>query len=997
MHRLAEGGCHLDRHRPLRFTFDGRELSGYAGDTLASALIANGIGLVARSYKLHRPRGLVGSGPEEPNGYFGIGEGAAATPNQRATEILLEDGMVVRSQNRWPSLAFDIGEVNALCSRLLPAGFYYKTFLFPRIAWKWVYEPLIRRAAGMGRAPVLPDPDVYEQLYLHTDLLVVGAGPAGLAAARAGADAGARVLLVEQTPWAGGRLLADDARIEGRDGGDWARAELAALAGRPNVTVRLSTMAAALYDHNYALLYERPEGAGAPRRRLWRVRAERVVLAAGALERPIAFANNDRPGVMLASAVRDYLRRWAAAPGSAAVIYTCNDDAYQTAFALVDAGLEVRRIVDARQASEGGRSSEARARGIPVSHGAGIVSVQGRKRVRAVEIAPVRGSGRPGEPREKIACDLVAVSGGWSPTAHLYCHAGGQLAWDEASAMHLPDPAAPPASTDGSPAVLVAGAAQGLMNLPEVLASGAEAGARAAADLGYGEGRAGPPPRTDPVAEQAPESRWLAPGGGRSAVGDRHFVDYQHDVTVADLELAVREGYGAPEHAKRYTTLGMAPDQGKLSNALGHGILAETRSGTTAKSGSTTIRPPYSGITLGAIAGTQTGSLFRAVRETAIHPWHAAHEADFEPVGDWRRPYCYRRGNETRNEAVAREITAARASVGMIDASTLGKLLVGGPDAGRFLDLVYTNRMSTLAAGRCRYGLMCNDAGYLFDDGVVARLGDGTFLCHTTSGGAERVHAWLEEWLQTEWFDLQVHVANVTEQWAQFAVIGPRSRELLQVAAAGMDLSEEALPSLALAEGRISGAPARAFGISFSGALACELAVPVGYGASLWDALLEAGREFGLTVYGTEALHVMRAEVGYIMIGDETDGTVTPLDLNLGWAVSRKKDDFLGMRGMKMPHLAAEDRRRLVGLLTEDPETVLPDGACAVEKGRIIGHVTSSYRSPTLGRSIAMALVQRGPERLGETLSFPVRDGLILRARIVKPEFLNLPGGENDG
>lgn len=997
-HRIGVGGRHIDRGAPLRFTFDGKELRGYRGDTLASALLANGQRLVARSYKLHRPRGVMAAGVEEPNAYFGVGRGAGATPNQRATETLLEDGMEVVSQNRFPNLRRDVGAVNAMLSRLLPAGFYYKTFMFPRAAWHRLYEPLIRRAAGMGRAPREADCDSYEQFHLHTDVLVVGAGPTGLAAARAAAAAGARVLLAEQTPWPGGRLLADGVKVEGVDGADWAAAEAEALARLPGVALRFSTLAAALYDHNYALLYERP-GAGAPvRRRLWRVRAGQVVLATGAIERPVVFADNDRPGVMLASAARDYLHRWAVAPGTRAVVYTGNDDAYRTALALDAAGLQVACIVDARPAPDGPLVAAARERGIRVLEASGIVAVHGRRAVRAVEIAPVRASGRPGAPCERVECDLVAVSGGWSPTAHLYCHAGGRLRWDSTRAMFLADPDAPPASVGGVAAVHLAGAAAGAFSTHACLATGAAAGGRAAA--GKGADAAMPTvPETDEPEEVAAGSVWMAPGRGRGQLGDRHFVDYQHDVTLADLELAAREGYSSVEHAKRYTTLGMAPDQGKVSNVPGHGILAEITGRQLDSSGTTTIRPPYSGISLGAIAGTQSGAQFRAVRTTPPFAWHVAHGADFEPVGDWRRPYCYPRDNESRAEAVAREISGVRRSVGMIDASTLGKLLVSGPDAGVFLDRVYTSMMSTLRPGRCRYGLMCNDAGFLFDDGVVVRLDESTFLCHTTSGGVGRVHAWLETWLQTEWFDLKVFVVNVTEQWAQVAVAGPRAREVLQPVVEGIDISEEALPPLSMVQGVLEGVPTRVFSISFSGELGYEVAVPAGYGASLWESLLQAGTPHGVVAYGTEALHVMRAEKGYIMIGDETDGTVTPIDLGLGWAVSRKKEDFLGMRGMALPHLAAAGRRQLVGLLTEDARTVIPDGACAVggaDGRQIIGHVTSSYHSPTLGRSIAMALVESGRDRMGSVLEFAVARGSRIRARVVRPAFLEDAAGGGD-
>lgn len=987
--RLPQGGRHIDRRRPLQFEFDGKKLSGYEGDTLASALLGAGYRVLARSYKYHRPRGLLGSGVEEPNAYLQVGEGASSTPNQRATDVLLEQGMRLRSQNRWPSLRFDLGAVSGWMSRLLPAGFYYKTFIWPRIAWKKLYEPLIRQAAGMGRVPEGEDPDRYEQSYAFVDVLVVGGGVSGLAAARAASRSGARVLLAEQTPWVGGRLLGDRTRISGSDGATWAEGEAAELEKSDNFQLLRSTTAAAVYDHGYVLLCERPDSG--PRTRLWRVRANRVVLAAGAIERPVVFSGNDLPGVMLASAVRDYLRRWAVAPGSIAVVHTTNDSAYETALALIDAGVEVARVVDARHSPSGEVVEEVRRRGIEVTCGATVAAHSRFGLLNGVSIQKIRQSGRAGGSGERLDCDLLAVSGGWTPTAHLYCHSGGALVWNEEQGMHLPDPDRAPLDRNGNPSVLVVGAAAGRMSTQEAWSSGAEAGCQTAGHAGLDPSMPGAP-LIEEAEEEPGTSLWMAPGVGDS-YGGRHFVDFQHDVTLADIELAVREGYDGVELAKRYTTLGMAPDQGKVSNVPGHAILADAVGGTLAGAGTTTFRPPYTPIDLGVIAGAESGELFRAVRVTPPFEWHQEHGADFEPVGDWRRPYCYRRGEESREEAVAREVRSVRGAVGIIDASTLGKLLVQGPDAAKFLDLIYTNMMSSLPVGRCRYGLMCTDAGYLFDDGVVARLSEEAFLCHTTSGGAERVHRWLEDWLQCEWYDLKVYVVNITEQWGQFAVSGPRSREFLQSLGDGLDLAEDVLPQMGMAEGTVQGVPARVYRISFSGELAFEIAVPAGYAASLWKVILEAGQAYGLVTYGTEALHVMRAEKGFIMIGDETDGTVTPVDLGLSWAVSKKKADFLGKRGMAMPALADSSRRQLVGLLAADPNEVLPDGACVVEgqgeSARIAGHVTSSYRSPTLGRSIAMALLERGRDRQGTTVSLEVGKDRRIDARVTGVEFLD--------
>ena len=1001
--RLSTGGLHLDRGRSLRFRFDGRDFSGLAGDTVASALLAGDQRLVARSYKLHRPRGILAAGPEEPNALVGVGAGPTATPNQRATELLLEDGMELHSQNRYPSLKLDIGGLNARLSRLLPAGFYYKTFLWPRAAWKHVYEPLIRRAAGLGRAPEEADCDSYEHLHFACDLLVVGGGPAGLLAARAAAESGLRILLAEQSPWIGGRLLADEAGIDGAPGAEWAARILAELRAVPGVTVLPSTVAATLGDHGQVLLCQRPEGAGAPRRRLWLVRARQVILATGATERPIPFADNDRPGIMLAAAVRDYLQRWAVRPGSAAVVFATDDSGHETALAMHAAGIEVRRVVDTRSRPSGWFSDRVRQAGIPVAAGSAVIAAHGRFGLTAVDVGQLRGSWRPASRRERIACDLLAVSGGWSPNAHLYCHTGGRLVWDDAANLFRPDPEHPPLAADGGALMQPAGAADGELHLAGVLASARDAAGRALAALGQSP-TLPPLPAVEAAGPSPGQPIWIVPGAGRKAIGDRHFVDFQHDVTVADLELAVREGYDSAELAKRYTTLGMAPDQGKLGNVTGHAILADASLRPLDRTATTTIRPPYTPIPFGAIAGAETGARFHPLRTTPMQGWHAGNGADFEPVGDWRRPWCYRRNGESRAAAVEREVRAVRGGVGLLDASTLGKILVRGPDAARFLDRVYTGMMSTLPVGRCRYGLMCTDAGFLFDDGVVVRLGREEFLCHTTSGGAGRVHGWLEEWLQTEWPDLRVYTLDVTEQWAQLAVAGPRARELLERLGLDLDLGDEALPPLDWRETRVGAVPLRLFRLSFSGELGYELAVPAGFGESLWQQILDRGRDLDLTPYGTEAMHVLRAEKGFILIGEETDGTVTPLDLGLSWAVSKRKRDFLGMRGMRMPDLASPDRRQLVGLLTEDAATVLPAGAVVITAGaeggaetdasgrsRIIGHVTSGYPSPTLGRSIAMALVERGPARMGETVSLRLAEGEV-RARISATRFVD--GGD---
>lgn len=994
--RLATSGRHLDRSRTLDFTFNGQRFKGHPGDTLASALMANGQMLLGRSFKYHRPRGLVASGAEEPNALVHLGQGARMEPNQRVTTTELFDGLTCTTQNHWPSLDFDVGAVNAYLSCFLPAGFYYKTFLRPRAFWKHVYEPFIRRSAGLGKAPNPGDPDRYEHFYFFCDVAVIGGGVAGLQSALTAARSGAKVLLIEQTAHWGGRTPVEGGEIDGQPAEDWTRATLAALRAMPNVTLRHRCMGAGIYDHGYLLGYERlsdhAPGADGPRHRLWRIRAGQIITATGAIERPISFAGNDIPGVMLASAIRDYAVDYGVSVGDRTVVVTNNDDAYRTAITLRKLGLDIPAILDARHAGGGALADEARVLGIRVEHGKGIAKVKGGKRVTGVAICAQAGEGAV---LDEIACDAVAMSGGWSPVVHLWSHCGGKLIWDAAQAHFRPDPDNPPRGAAGEAFVIPSGSANGASDLASVLADAHAAGQAAARAMGF------EPQGTAPAASQSNEALmepvWLMPQGASIELRMKAWLDFQNDVKVSDVQLAAQEGYESVEHAKRYTTLGMATDQGKLSNINGLAILSDALGQPIPQTGTTTFRPPYTPISLSVIAGEATGQNFQPVRKTPIHDWHAAHGADFEPVGHWRRPYCFPKGEEPRRDAVHREIRQTRASLALIDASTLGKIVVKGPDAGRFMDMLYTNMMSTLKPGRCRYGLMCNENGFLMDDGVVARLDDQTFLCHTTTGGADRVHAHMEDWLQCDWWDWQVYTANVTEQYAQIGVAGPNARKVLEKLT-GDDISADALSFMGWTEITVAGIPARVFRISFAGELSFELAVPAGYGRSLWDALMTAGAEFGVTPYGTEAMHVMRAEKGFIMIGDETDGTVIPQDLGLDWAISKKKDDYLGKRAQARSHMIAPDRWKLVGLETLDGGT-LPDGAYATADGhnangqrRVQGRVTSTYHSPTLGRGIAMGLVHRGPDRMGEVLEFPRVDGGIVKARIVDPVFFDKQG-----
>jgi len=868
--RLPSGG-RIDRSRPVRFQFDGRELDGSAGDTLASALLACGVRVVGRGIYTGRPRGVFAAGGEEPNALVQVDwPSGASEPMLRATQVELVDGLRARS------------------------------------------------LAGRGRLE-RPDDRRFDKRFVHADVLVVGGGPSGIAAALEAAQREARVILVDEQPEVGGGLLAT------RDGSAPLRAAIDALARHAEVTVLTRSTAIGVYDHGYVVVAERRPGR-ATEGRLWHVRAARIVLATGAIERPIVFADNDRPGVMLAGAARTFVNRYAVRPGTRAVVFTSTESALDAARDLADAGVEIAEVVDARE-------------------GRRVTGTEGGADGR---LAAVRIDGR------RVEADLLLVSGGWNPNVALWSQSRGTLRYDTARHAWLPD------RPFGTVEIVGAAAGVGL-------------------------------PKTGPV--------WLVePHDGE---GRTHFVDLERDATVADLRRAVGAGLTSIEHIKRYTTIGTAGDQGRSAGPVAGAIAAAILGQEPGSLGVPTFRPPYTPVAFALLAGRDRGALHDPVRTTAVHSWHVANGGVFEDVGQWKRPRFFPRDGEAMEPAVLRECAAARQAVAVMDASTLGKIDLQGPDAAAFLDRVYTNVFSTLAVGSCRYGVMCRPDGMVFDDGVTSRLAPDRFHMTTTTGNAAAVLDWLEEWLQTEWPDLRVRCTSVTEQWATVAVVGPRSRDVVAALAPALDVSADAFPFMTWRDAPVGGIPARIFRISFSGELAYEINVPAWHGLALWEAVMAAGQPWRIAAYGTEAMHVLRAEKGYPIIGQETDGTVTPQDLGMDWVVSKRKP-FIGSRSHRRADTARPDRKQLVGLLPVDPAEVLPEGAQLVEDpGRaapvpMLGHVTSSYRSAALGRSFALALVKGGRARMGETVHAPLGDR-VLAARIAPSALFDPENARRDG
>ncbi|HCX87348.1 MAG TPA: sarcosine oxidase subunit alpha [Gammaproteobacteria bacterium] len=992
--RLERGGL-IDRSRRIHFKFNGRDYSGHPGDTLASALLAQGVRLFGRSFKYHRPRGVVGAGAEEPNALVQVGEGAYRTPNLRATQVELYEGLTARTVNGWPNLAFDIGAINNRLSRLLPAGFYYKTFMWPRFAWLR-YEHHIRHAAGLGHAPSLPDPDHYDKRHAHCDVFIAGAGPAGLVAALGAARAGARVMLVDEQAQLGGSLLHAPAAIGGGSGPEWVSELEAELKSCPEVTVLTRATVSGYYDHNFLVVNERRTDHVGPgqsdsrlsRERLWRVRAKQVVIATGAIERPLVFDGNDTPGVMLASAVSTYIRRYALAPGRSGAVFTNNDSGYQAALDMVSAGMDVRAVVDAREKPGASVLAAVSAHGIPVYPGSVVPAVRsGLQGLQQIELATLSPGGDDILSHKGLVdCQVLAMSGGWSPAVHLHSQSGGRPRYDEAHACFVPGPSVQ--------AERSAGACRGSFTLSACLHEGADAGISAAAQSGWPGGYVDIP-ATEEIDEAPLQALWEVPAGTLSGDGVKKFLDFQNDTTAADIRLAAREGYRSIEHVKRYTALGFGTDQGKLGNINGLAILAGALGKSPGEVGTTTFRPNYTPVTFGAVAGRTLGEqFFDPVRKTAIHAWHVRRGAEFEDVGQWKRPWFYPREGEDMHAAVNRECLATRNGVGVLDASTLGKIDIRGPDAAEFLNLLYTNNWDNLQPGRCRYGFMLGEDGMVMDDGVTSCLAPGHYLMTTTTGGAAAVMAWMERWLQTEWPYLKVYLTSVTDQWSVMSVAGPDSRTVLKAAGCDLDLDTGTFPFMSMQAGQVGGIPARVSRISFSGELAFEISVDANQGLALWQAIMTAGRDYDITPYGTEAMHVLRAEKGYVIVGQDTDGSVTPVDLGMDWIVSGKKD-FIGKRSLCRSDTDRPNRKQLVGLKTEDPTRVLPEGAQLVNAPQterpvpMIGHVSSSYYSANLGRSIALALVKGGLSRMGARIFAQLMNGSVVPATICEPVFLD--------
>ncbi len=967
----------VDTNSTIKFAFNDQQYTGHPGDTLSSALLANGIRLVGRSFKYHRPRGIFSAGSEEPNALVELRRGAYQEPNTRATVAELFDGLQARSQNHRGPLGFDFMGVNDLLSPFLSAGFYYKTFMWPKAFWEKLYEPVIRASAGLGSLSGKPDPDSYDKGFLHADVLIVGAGPSGLAAALVAGESGARVILADEDFRPGGRLHAETMLVDDISGEQWVANTLSRLRKMDNVRLMIRTTVYGAFDHGiYGALEKKTDhlasSDGMPRQVLWRIYAKRCIVCAGATERSIAFGNNDRPGIMLAGAVRAYVNRWGVTPGKRVAVFTNNDDGWRTASDLVNQGVEVSAVIDSRDID-----APLSISGASVVMGASVVDTMGRAGIHTIKLSN----------RQTIKADCLAVSGGWNPNVHLTCHQRGRPEWNESQACFVPGGVLP----DG---MSVAGAANGALSLSAALSSGIDSASLTLQSLSIKPASVDTPRADD-------ESTRVSAFWHVKESTKRCWIDLQNDVTTKDIVVSHQDGFRAVEHLKRYTTLGMATDQGKTSNVLGLAIMAEHAGKSIQETGTTIFRPPYTPVPMGAFAGRSRGKDFRPTRKTPSHAWAEARGAVFVETGNWLRAQWFPIDGETHwRESVDREVTQTRNSVGICDVSTLGKIDVQGKDAGEFLNRVYANTFATLAVGKVRYGIMLREDGILMDDGTTARLGENHFVMTTTTANAVGVFRHMEFCRQCLWPNLDVQLISATEQWAQFAVAGPNARKLLQkVVDADTPIDNESFPFMACGEISIcGGTPGRLFRISFSGELAYEIAVPTRYGNSMMDALIKAGEEFQAVPYGTEALGVMRIEKGHAA-GNELNGQTTAANIGLGRMVSKKKDS-IGNTLSEREGMNTENDLALVGFMPTNKSVSLSAGAHFVSKGNEAntendeGWMTSVAYSPSLECSIGLGFIQRGQDRMGDIViaADPLRGGTT-EVEIVSPHFID-PEGE---
>jgi len=975
----------IDQTKKISFFFDGKKYYGHEGDTLASALLSNGVHLIGRSFKYHRPRGIISAGCEEPNGIVQLELNEFTEPNRRATEVILYDGLIAKSQNRWPSVRYDFGAINDLLAPFFPAGFYYKTFMWPPKFWK-TYEHVIRHAAGLGNSPKKDDPHKYEHYHYHCDTLIVGSGVSGLYAAKIAASKNQKVLLVEQDNVIGGSILSSNNhnnKINGKSQTEWKNKVLEELNKLENIKIITDTTLFAYMHYNYLLAIQdlQPnkgkDKENSIRQIVWKIRAKKVILATGSIERPLTFNNNDRPGIMLANSVSKYLNGYGVNLGKNIVIFTNNDSAYQTAIDFHNQNINVAAIVDVRKNLEGDLPTKVKNLGIKIHTGSIISNTTGRKKIQTVHIKKINQ-----ENIEILNCDLLCMSGGWSPTVHLFTQSRGKLKFREEDSCFIPNQ--PFQDT------LSIGSCNGVFDLNSILS---ETYNSVNNFLNTHEKSSfdGEIFESELTKNGNQENAWLVDKDNISK--SKMFVDFQNDVTAKDIKIALSEGFQSIEHVKRYTTNGMATDQGKTSNVNALGIISELSGQDISTLGTTTFRLPYTPVTFGAMAGRYVKEFFDIERTTPIHSWHTNNNALFEDVGQWKRPWYYPINNETMNEAVNREVKATRDSLGILDASTLGKIDLKGRDVSEFLNRVYTNAWSKLAIGKCRYGVMLGDDGMVIDDGVTTRLGEHHYLMTTTTGNAASVMSKLEDWLQTEWPELEVYLTSVTEQFGTISLNGPNSRKIVESLFPTQNFSSENFPHMSFKELKIDGILCRVMRISFTGEICYEINVPASYALSLWDMCMSLGEKYNITPYGTEAMHVLRAEKGYIIVGQETDGSVTPIDLDMSWIVSKKKYDFIGKRALNRSDTIKEDRKQLVGILTTDPSIVLEEGSQLVEVETslpmpMVGHITSSYYSPNLGRSIALALIKSGIKKKGTKLIVPTINKSV-EVEITNPVFID--------